>query len=72
MKLDFNLIMKIFNAIQTVEATVKGSAAKKAKAIAIITEGADLAGSFSPKAKAKIGEVIDATVEIHNGLAGRE
>ena len=68
MTLNFNLLMKIFGAIQQVESTVHGGANKKQKAIEIITAGADVAGSLNPKVQSAIGQIIDATVQIHNGL----
>ena len=44
MKLDFKMIMKILNAIDHVEQTVKGGQKKRDKVISIVTDGADVAG----------------------------
>lgn len=71
MKLDFKMIMKILNAIDHVEQTVKGSQKKRDKVISIVTDGADVAGTISPKAKEAIGGFIDSTIAVQNGLDGR-
>ncbi len=72
MKLDYNVVMLIANAIAQVEGVVKGSGNKRQKAIAIAVtslKDADvIAGAVSPKAEAKIGTVIDAVVELSNQL----
>ncbi len=68
MKFSVDLFLDIFAAIQHVEQTVKGSANKKQKAIEIIAASASIAGKVSPKVEAGIGQIIDATVAIHNGI----
>lgn len=67
MKLDFNLIMRILQAVQTVEHTVKGSGTKRQKAIEIVKT----AEAVDPRVEAAVGKFADVVVELSNAQAGK-
>jgi hypothetical protein len=69
MKIDFNFIMAIVNAVQHVEATIHESGTtKKQKAVEIVKAGLGAASAADPKVEQVIGQTIDTVVAVANTL----